>query len=486
MNIARNFLATAARRPSATFLVGPDDAPHSYADVLSRARRFASLLAGRGVAPGDRVVLTFPNSVDYVCAYLGTHLLGATVALVDYRSLPAHLDFVRRDLAARLWISPAERPDYAGVPGHLVFPPDLDSYSELPEERLCPSGDAPALVMYTSGTTGTPKGVELSHDNLQHTVHSIARWAEIGSDERELTTLSLTHLFGLAHLHVHWTLGGTVIIEESLRDVNRVLERMVRWKATSFPGTPAGMAILLDRFPGAFRQAAASLRYIIVNSAPMDPAITARLLSLLPSVRCYMYYGLTEASRSTFIHYNAHPDRLATVGRATPGTEIRVGSAERPLVDEPGEILIRGPHVTRGYWGLDPAPFFDDGWLRTGDLGVLSPDGFLTWVGRVKEQINVDGLKISPGEVEEALRQHPDVADCAVVGAPDPLTGQTVVGFVVLRSDAQQRREADLRRFCKPRLELYKIPRRIRFVSEIPRTDTGKVKRLALLELESS
>lgn len=483
MNIARNFLATTARRPDATFLVGPDDAPHSYAATLSRARRFASALADRGVAPGDRVVLTFPNSVDYVCAYLGSHLLGATVALVDYRSLPAHIDFVRRDLDARLWVSPAERPDYSGVSDHLLFSPDLDSGDELPDGRLCPPTDAPALVMYTSGTTGTPKGVRLSHANLQHTLHSIAQWAHIGEDERELTTLSLTHLFGLAHLHVHWTLGGTVIIEESLRDLTRVLDRMARWHATSFPGTPAGMALLLDRFPDAFRAAAADLRYIIVNSAPMDPAITARLLELLPNVRCYMYYGLTEASRSTFIHYNAHPDRLATVGRATPGAEVRVGTAERPLINEPGEILVRGPHVTDGYWGLDPEPFFDRGWLRTGDLGVLGNDGFLTWVGRVKEQINVDGLKISPAEVENALRQHPEVADCAVVGAPDPLTGQSVVGFVVLRGEPTARLEADLRRFCKPHLELYKIPRRIRFVSEIPRTDSGKVKRLALLDL---
>jgi long-chain acyl-CoA synthetase len=481
MNIAGNFLRTALRVPERTFLVGVDDVPFSYGEILSRARRVCTLLERRRVGAGDRVILTFPNSVDFICAYLGALLRGCVVTLVDYRSLPQHLDFVRRDTGAALWMSPEERRGYEQVPDHIPFPATLDDLAEAPLADLCPEGQPLALIMYTSGTTGTPKGVCLSHANLQHTLNAIAQWAEIRESDRELTTLPLTHLFGLAHIHIYWTLGGSVVLEEALRDVPRVLRRLAAHQATSFPGTPAGFKIVLDRFADDFREASGTLRYIIVNSAPMPEEYVQRMLDLLPDVRFYMYYGLTEASRSTYIQYNAHRDKLRTVGRPTPGSEIAVGSPAKSLIDEVGEILVRGPHVTSGYWKIDSSEYFTDGWFRTGDLGVLDEDGFLTWVGRVKEQINVDGLKVSPAEVEAVLREHPLVADCAVVGADDELTGQAVVGFVVLDGAANDRTEAELRRFCKPKLEFYKIPRRVYFVEAIPRTDSGKVKRLSLL-----
>lgn len=481
MNIAENFLATAQRVPERTFLIGVDDVPFSYAEILSRARRVCQLLETSRVGPGDRVILTFPNSVDYICAYLGALLRGCVVTLVDYRSLPDHVDFVRRDTGAVLWMSPALRPGFERVPDHLPFPATLDGIAEAPLASLCPDGQPLALIMYTSGTTGTPKGVCLSHANLQHTIGAIGSWAGVQESDRELTTLPLTHLFGLAHLHVYWTLGGSVVLEEALRDVPAVLRRLATHRATSFPGTPAGFRIILDRFANEFREAARSLRYIIVNSAPMAEEYVRRMLDLLPDVRFYMYYGLTEASRSTYIHYNAHRDKLRTVGRPTPGSEVSVGSPGNPLVGEVGEIFVRGPHVTSGYWKTDSSAYFADGWFRTGDLGVLDSAGFLTWTGRLKEQINVDGLKVSPSEVEAVLREHPRVLDCAVVGADDALTGQAVVGFVVLDGAPDERTESDLRRFCKPRLEFYKIPRRVHFVEAIPRTDSGKVKRLSLL-----
>lgn len=480
MNITRNFFETAARSPDATFLVAPDETAWSYQAVADAALRFAGFLGSRGVAPGDRVVLTFPNSVDYLVAYIGTLAHGAVATLVDHRSVPRHVDFVVRDCGARLWISPAERPDYAGIPGHVAFADHVPSPPADP--RTLDVAQPLALIMYTSGTTGTPKGVRLLHANLQHTQAAIRTWAAVEPDERELTTLSLTHLFGLAHLHVHWSLGGAVIVDDSLRDVPRVLGRMKEHQATSFPGTPAGFKLILDRFAEQFRVAAASLRYIIINSAPMDPADVARLRDLIPHVRLYMYYGLTEASRSTAIHYNAHADKLATVGRPTPGSEVCIGAPNARLIGETGEILVRGPHVTPGYWSSDSSEYFVDGWFRTGDLGRVDAEGFVTWEGRVREQINVDGLKVSPLEVEAVLRMHPRVRDCAVIGAPDPLSGQTVVAYVVVDGEWDRSLETEVRRFCKPYLEFYKIPRKLTRVQQIPRTDTGKVKRLSLLD----
>ncbi|HZW37652.1 MAG TPA: class I adenylate-forming enzyme family protein, partial [Candidatus Deferrimicrobiaceae bacterium] len=447
MNIAGNFLRTAERIPDKPFLVDSTGASFSYSQVLGRARRFATVLASRGAGPGDRVILTFPNSVDYLCAYLGALFLDCTLLIVDYRSRPAHLEYVRDNCRVFLWAAPAERPEYRRIPGFVLFPADLERHAEMAMERLCPGKNPQALIMYTSGATGIPKGVCLSHANLQHTIRSITQWAQIDGNDRELTTLSLSHLFGLAHIHIYWTLGGTVFIEEKLQDVPRILERISRERITSFPGTPGGFKMILDRFPEQFARHARGLKYIIVNSAPMAREYIGKILDLLPDTRFYMYYGLTEASRSSYICYNDHRDKLESVGRPTPGSEICVGSPSSPLVGEPGEILVRGPQLTSGYWGMDTAPFFADGWFRTGDLGIVDSDGFLTWKGRLKEQINIDGLKLTPMEVETVLAQHANVMDCAVVGAPDELTGEAVVAFVVPRGEPSKALEIDIRRF---------------------------------------
>jgi long-chain acyl-CoA synthetase len=275
-------------------------------------------------------------------------------------------------------IAPDKRPGFEQIPKQMVYPPDLDDYPEIPENDIDLESNPLALIMYTSGSTGIPKGVMLTHDNLGHTINSIIQWANIDENDRELTTLSLTHLFGLAHVHIYWTLGGTVFIEEKLADIPNLLKKVEEREITSFPGTPGGFKLILDQFPEQFKEHCRNLKYIIVNSAPMDEAYIKKILDLLPNTRFYMYYGLTEASRSTRICYNDHTDKLKSVGTATPGSEVIVGSSDNRLVNEIGEILIRGPHVTSGYWGMDSEEFYDKGWFKTGDLGIMDPDGFIT------------------------------------------------------------------------------------------------------------
>ena len=482
MNIAESFIVTAERIPDKPFLVNTYGTPYTYATVLSRARRFSAFLESRGVGPGDRVILTFPNSVDLVCAYLGSLFRSCTVVMVDFRSRPQHLEYVRRNSKASLWVSPMERVGYNSIPGQVVFPADLGRFPEMPMGRLCENKNPLALIMYTSGATGIPKGVCLSHVNLSHTIDSIISWAGIDENDRELTTLSLTHLFGLAHVHIYWTLGATMFIEEKLQDIPKLLQKISQERITSLPGTPGGFKMIFDHFADQLRRHARGLKYIIINSAPIAPEYVERILDLLPNTRFFMYYGLTEASRSSYICYNDHRAKIQTVGCPTPGAEICVGSPSAPLINEVGEILIRGPHVTQGYLGIDSSPYFEKGWFKSGDLGVMDADGFLTWKGRLKEQINIDGLKLTPAEVESVLKEHARVKDCAVVGSPDELTGESVAAFVVVDSEPDKSLELELRRFCKSRLEIYKVPKKILFINEIPRTDTGKTKRIFLKE----
>lgn len=482
MNIVVNFIATVRRIPDKIFLVAPDGRTYTFAEMFSLARRFATALESEGVSPGDRVIITFPNSVEYFVAYLGALMHSCTASLVDFRTRPQHLDYFRTNQDAKRWITPKARDEFAHIPGQLVFPTDLESYPEMDESRLCAVDNPLALIMYTSGSTGVPKGVCLSHANLQHTIKSITSWADIDGSDRELTTLSLTHLFGLAHVHIYWTHGGTVFIEEKLQRIPDMLAKLTEKEITSFPGTPGGFKIILDQYADLFAEHGRNLKYIIVNSAPMAPEYVQKMLEVLPDTRFYMYYGLTEASRSSYICYNDHRDKLVTVGRPSPGGEIAIGTPDKPMINETGEILIRGPHVTEGYLGIDSTPYFDRDWLKTGDSGRMDDNGFITWEGRIKEQINIDGLKLTPMEVEEILLENVRVRDCAVVGIPDDLTGENVVAFVVAEGETDKKLEIELRRHCKDKLEVYKIPKQIHFIDEIPRTDSGKTKRLLLKE----
>ena len=484
MNVLERFVESATRFPNRTFLVAayrPSLDELSYGEVLQRARLFGEHLKTLGLKSADRVVLNCPNSLDYVCAYFGIWLAGGTCVPLDPRSRRAHVDRVCRDCDARIIVVPSSQAaPHSGL--IQITLSDFDWTGSAPARPDAPVNPL-ALIIYTSGTTGDPRGVCLSHDNLEHTRQSITSWAKVKESDRELTTLSLTHLFGLAHLHVYAALGATVCIEEGFRDVPRLLDLIDRLEITSFPATPFGLRIILDRFADFFARKALRLRYMIINTAPLPVEHTKRLLSLLPTTEIIMYYGLTEASRSTYIAYREHPEKLATVGRATPGAEVCVGRPQERLIGQPGEIMVSGPHVTSRYWSLNSTELFEEGWFRTGDLGILDQDGFLTWVGRVREQINVNGLKLVPAEVEEVLGQDPRVLECAVIGVPDPAAGESVVAFVVADRKAQtQPSEKELRRLCGQHLEDHKVPRRILFVEEIPKTDSGKVKRLLLRE----
>ena len=482
MSIAERFRATAERVPARDFIVSTASGSAerlSYGAALRRAEGFARAVTDLGAEPGDRIILSCGNSLDYVCAYFGTWFAQGTVVPVDPQTRPAHVAGVYRDCGARWVLTPQGRADLDADVRQLHLQ-DIDwDAGPLPAGRQ-PSTEHLPLIIYTSGTTGVPKGVCLTHANLEFTRAAITAWAGVIEDDRELTTLSLTHLFGLGHLHVYCALGGTIYIGEGLRDIPRLLDVIETERITSFPGTPAGMRIILDRFEEPFREQARALRYMVINTAPMPVAYTERLLTLLPETRIYMYYGLTEASRSAYIAYRDHPDKLSTVGRPPAGGQVSIGSPTQTLVNEPGEILVRGPHVTSGYWAHQADGLFEDGWFRTGDLGSIDADGFLTWIGRVRDQINVDGLKLVPSEVEAILRLDPRVADCAVVGLPDPVTGESVAAFVVLAGERPNGLELELRKLCSAQLETYKVPRSVIVVNEIPKTDTGKVKRYLL------
>lgn len=474
----------------------------SHAELAERALRAAAGLRALGVQAGDRVALVLPNSVGFAEAHFGVLLAGAVSMPMDAAVAPESFRFMAASALPRVLITTAAgaarlAPFDAGL---RVVCLDAAAPGALGPEALFDAA-APrafldgvdehelASLMFTTGTTGRAKGVRLSHANVLHALHHIGRFVGYSASDREVVILPLSHNFGLGHLYCNLIHGGAVYTEGGLARVGRVLDMVQRFGATGFPGTPTGFGMLIDRFGPVLAERCANLRFTVINSAPLPPERAAQLQALLPRTELMAYYGLTEASRSAFISLTREgPARHRSVGRPLGDTriEIRREDGTRAAAGETGEIVIQGPTVTDGYWDNEPdtRAALREGWLWTGDLGVLDAEGFLTVNGRLKDIVNVGGYKVNPLEVERVLAALPGVADVGVAGVEgvDGATGERVVAAIVAAKGALPdlaAAEAE----CARRLERFKCPARIVLVDAIPRTDSGKLLRPRLAAL---
>lgn len=427
----------------------------TYAELCEAARRVAGWLVGQGLRPGDRVLVKLPNSARFVAAHFGALLAGGVSVPCDAGASEDTIEAIRRSCSPRATL------DADSIAEALAASPIRGEPEREPSDV--------AALLYTTGTTGRPKGVILTHANVLAALNNICGFIGYGPEDREVVILPLSHSFGLGHVYCNLMSGGAVYTEPGLTRVNRVLNKIESWGATGFPGTPLGYSILMDRYAEIFARKCRNLRFIVINSAPLPPERAAQLRALLPDVDLMVYYGLTEASRSTFISLSREgPAYYASVGRTMPGVNLRIAPD--------GEVLISGPTVTQGYWGEPEltAAAFRDGWLRTGDIGRLDERGFLFVTGRLKDLINVGGYKVSPEEVERVLLQHEAVVDAGVFGDGRVEAALVAAGPIDV---------AELSRFCYAKLEPYKAPVRFHTVAALPRSETGKIKRAALAEM---
>jgi long-chain acyl-CoA synthetase len=341
-----------------------------------------------------------------------------------------------------------------------------------------------AALMYTTGTTGRPKGVQLTHRNVLTALRNICEFVGYTPDDREVVILPLSHNFGLGHVYCNLLSGGAVYTENGLARVGRVLKTIDEWGATGFPGTPLGFGMLIDKFGSVLAQRCRKLRFTVINSAPLPPERTVQLRELLPQTDIMVYYGLTEASRSTFASLSRlAPAKYRSVGRPLREVQIKLRPLEREADDGSGEVLISGPTVTSGYWEDDEATqaVLRDGWLHTGDLGRFDLDGNLSITGRIKDFINVGGYKVNPAEVEQAIAGFPGVESVGVAGVDglEGFTGETVVAGIVAATGEDVDLVA-LEKHLLTTLEKFKVPGHFVLIDQIPRSDTGKTKRQEL------
>jgi long-chain acyl-CoA synthetase len=472
----------------------------TYRDLSGMVDRAAAGLAAAGVVAGDRVAIVLRNRPEFMITVLAAIRLGAIAVPVNVREGPEELGYVLRHAGARVLVHEAEArlPD-AAVPGLTHrFVCGGEANGAAPFEALLtgpdvslapPAGDeeATAVLLYTSGTTGRPKGAMLSHLNLVHSALHYQHGLGLGPGERSLLAVPASHVTGLvAVIAAMLRVGGAVVMMEAF-DAARFAALAAAERITHAVMVPAMYNLLLLRVDLAAHDLSA-WRVGGYGGAPMPVATIDALAAALPGLQLSNLYGATEttspATMTPFAHARAKAD---CVGLPAPCAEIALMDEDgREVPDgEDGEIWISGPMVVAGYWA-DPAATaaaFPGGWWRSGDVGALDADGFLQLRDRKKDLINRGGYKIYSAEIENTLAWHPDVAEVAAVPRPDPVLGERVHCFVVTKSGGLD--EASLKAFCAERLADYKVPDGFTLTEgTLPRNANGKVlKRVLAAEL---
>ena len=468
---------------------------YTNVDQQRAAARAAHALRRLGVAAGDRVMVLLPNCPEVLQAYGGILRLGAVIVPVVFLLSPAEVRHILADSEAKAVIT---SPELAGklegwAAGPVVLVGGGDGglhWDELlarePDE--CPpvarqDGDL-AVILYTSGTTGRPKGVALSHGNLAANARAAASLYELDRTAWALSVLPLSHSYGLTVMNAGNILGTKAVLLRWFTP-DLVLETIERFRVQSMAGVPT-MYVYLLNYPGAAGHDTSSMRSWGSGAAPLPLEIVEPFERRFGG-RLLEGYGLTEASPVVSAHRLSGVRKLGSVGQPIPGVQVAIlDDEDRPLpVGEVGEICVRGPNVMLGYYKLpeETARTLRNGWLHTGDVGRLDADSFLYVVERKKDLIIRGGFNIYPREVEEVLYAHPAVAEAAVVGVRDPLMGEDVLAVVALKSGAEADAEA-LIAFCQARLAKYKCPKRVRFMPALPKSPIGKILRKELRALE--
>ena len=487
--LVEEFLEQSARRlPDKTALVC-DGRRVTYAALDARANGLAGALLEAGVGRGDRVAIFLENSVEAVVALFAALKAGAVIVLVNPTTKADKVAYMVDDCRAAAVVSDDRR--LAAVGGRLAglpHPPAIvpaalasgPAVATAPPKRAI-DADLAALI-YTSGSTGRPKGVMATHLNIVSAATSITTYLENTEDDVILSALPLAFDYGLYQVLMGFKVGATVVLERSFTYPYAVMERTVREGVTGLPIVPTIAALLLQLDLGRFDLS--RLRYVTNTAAALPAGHIRRLRALVPHVAIYSMYGLTECKRVSYLPPDQLDRRITSVGRAIPNSEVYVvDEADRRLgAGAVGELVVRGSHVTRGYWELPeetaarfrPGPVPGERVLYTGDLFWMDDEGYLYFVGRRDDIIKTRGEKVSPREVEEALHAHPAVAEAAVMGVSDPVLGEAIRAVITRRPGARLTAQ-DVVRHCRQRLEDFMVPKHVEFVDALPRTSTGKI-----------
>ena len=466
----------------------------SYGELHRSVRRIASGLHRLGVRPGARVLLYLPNGIEFVQLAYAAFTLGAGVVPVNTRLAAREVEHIARDSAPAVVAFRADaraliRQAIGPVPQALVVggtAADEVAFEDLldePERPLppIPEGEDDCVILYTSGTTGKPKGALNTHANMvNQNVALVGSALGLGPDERNLVTTPLAHRAGIGRIFGSLGLGGSLTIMDKF-DPEHALDLIERERISIVGLPPTVIRMMLPQIRKA-PERCATLKHVLVATESFPAVLKREVTALLPQTRFYSVFGMSEALISILMHHEqfSHP---ASVGRPLPGVEVRIVGEDGhdAAMNEIGEFWVRhgapgSGAVLKEYYNRpqETASAITDGWFHTGDVGRRDAEGYLYIVDRMKDMVLSGGYNIYSKEVEETLRLHPEVADAAVVGVADQIFGEAVAAFVE-RQPGARLTATELIEHCREQLAGYKKPKHVFFVDALPRNSLGKV-----------
>lgn len=499
--------------------IGFKGAEISYGEFWGQTGAFAAALEERGLGADDRIALYLPNLPQFVIAFHGSLRAGGVVVPMNPQYKSREIGHLLGDSEAKVVVALADLVPFVNqvqddtniehvvsVGGEAEGAIEFEDFLEPADPDIAPRDDDDVAVQpYTSGTTGQPKGVQLTHANLGSNANSASKLIPDGirSDDKTLGVLPLFHIYGMTVVMNASLFYGAAYYPLPSWDAQEAVSLIEDEQLTIMHGVPAMYNDVINQ-PNAEEFDMSSLRLCGVGGSGI-PVEVLRRFEKLYEPKIYEGYGLTETSPITHFNSPIEGRRVGSIGKTVPDVDSKVvdedfneippvetgpvDEEESDLHEITGEIVVAGPNVMKGYYGLPEANeevFTEEGgrrWFHTGDIGYHDEDGFFYVVDREKHMIVTGGYNVYPREVEELLFEHPDVADAAVAGIPDERRGETVKAFVVRTPDGDVT-EDEIKEYCLTNLAEYKHPREVEFVEELPRTTTGKVQKFKLREGE--
>lgn len=479
MNIAQHVERCVRESPDHPAIIF-EETSLTYLELNRRANRIANALKTNGIDRGDRVALYLPNIPEFAICYLAIMKVGAIAISINSMFKSDEVKYIVNDAEPKIISTVADlaanipRNDCPSVQKIVTNLDDEMNQGSNDFEAIEMEQNDPAVLLYTSGTTGFPKGATLSHGNVISNAQSTVHHAGFTHHDRMILFLPLFHVFGQNFImNATFTAGGTLVMHRRFI-LDEVLNSIQQHRVTMFFAVPTIFITLLNT--DLFKYDLSSIRYDFSAAATMPQEIS-RAWTERYGRRIYEGYGLTECSPFACYNHDSH-HKFGSVGTAIRDFQIKILEAndhELPR-GEWGEICIRGPGVMLGYWNRpDDTQFaLRNGWLHSGDIGMMDDEGYVFIMDRLKDMINAAGFKIWPAEVEHFLYQHESIKEVAVYGVPDPIKGEAVKAAVVLKKGVHATSE-DIIAFCRERIAAYKIPSVVEFLNELPKSATGKI-----------
>ena len=505
--LVHEFLESNADRTPDRVALVCDGQRLTYAQVEAQANRLARALRDRGLERGDRVILYLPNSVELVVGLFATLKAGGVFVVVNHTTKYDKLAYILNNCQASALLTSGRRATtVAELARTEPFLKATVLTSPLPEKLpsallsfdaiqtdYAPDRPSPvnidldlACLIYTSGSTGDPKGVMSDHGNVAFAASSIIEYLGNVPDDIVINVLPLSFDYGLYQLLMAFKFGGTLVLEKGFTFPAAVLKRVEEERVTGLPGVPTIFAMLLKMDTSPYDLS--SLRYLTNTAAALPPAHITQLRERFPWTEVYSMYGLTETKRTLYLPPDQLDERPGSVGIAIPGTEVWIEDEDGKRLGpgQIGELVIRGRHVMRGYWGdaeatrerYRPGPIPGERICYSGDLFTMDEEGYLYFVSRKDDIIKSRGEKVSPKEVENVLYALEGVKEAAVIGVQDPIQGEAIKAFVV--GDGDKLSEARVLAHCRAHLEDLMVPKYVVVCSELPKTSSGKIKKTGL------